>query len=134
MALPVDVEHHILADTKRLLHRRARRAVAMPAEHAGPFQQFAGRDHAVESRLIAEAIMHAVDFAGTRQARGDADRKPQVGLARQQCIGNRRLAGTRRGGQHQADPAPCDRKSLMAFERWQCPASHLGIFAIAIIR
>ena len=75
----------------------------MPAEHAGPFEQFAGSDHTVKSRLIAEAIMHAFDFTGTRQARGDADRKPQVGLARQQCIGDRRLAGARGGGQHQAD-------------------------------
>ena len=108
MALPVDVEHHVLAGTQRLLHRRARRAVAMPAEHAGPFQQFARRDHAVELRLVAEVIVHAVGFAGTRRARRDADRTPQIRLARQQCIGDRGLAGTGRCGQHQTHAASCD--------------------------
>ena len=106
MALPVDVEHHVLAVAQRLLDRCARRAVAVPAQHACPFQQFARRDHAVEFRLVAEVIVHAVRFAGTQRARGDADRAPQIRLARQQRIGDRGLAGTGRCRQHQAHAAP----------------------------
>ena len=64
MALPVDVEHHVLAVAQRLLDRCARRAVAVPAQHARPFQQFARRNHAVEFCLVAEVIVHAVGFAG----------------------------------------------------------------------
>jgi hypothetical protein len=36
--LPVDVEHHVLADAQGLLHGLARRAVEV-AVHLGPFQE-----------------------------------------------------------------------------------------------
>ena len=61
-ALPIDVEQHVAARREHALDWRPRRAVAV-AEHLGPFEKLALRDHRVETRAIDELIIGALDLA-----------------------------------------------------------------------
>ena len=60
-ALPVDVEQHVAPFGEHLLHRLARRAIAV-AVHLGRFEQFARRLHPLEFAPVDEVIVDAVDF------------------------------------------------------------------------
>ena len=108
VALPVDVEHHVEACRQRGLHRCARRAVGVAAEHLRPFQQSVRCHQAGERCLGAKMIVHAVGFAGPRRACRDADRQAQCGIAVDQRIRDGGLARAGWGGQHQAKAASRD--------------------------
>ena len=66
-ALPIDVEQDIAAGPQCLLHRLARRAVAM-AEDFRPFQKLAGFHHGLEAGQVDEMIVAAVDLAADAAA------------------------------------------------------------------
>jgi hypothetical protein len=102
VALPVDVEQHVLAARQRRFHRPARRAIGA-AEDARIFQEFVVLNHRVETFLVDEMIMHAVSLTRPRGAGGGADGEGQPVVARQQRARNRGLAGARGGGQHQTN-------------------------------
>ena len=90
-ALPVDVEQHVLAGRERGHHRRLRRGVEV-AVHLGPFEQLAGRLHALERGRVDERVVAAVDLAAPRLARGhaiptcaDPDRPPAAAATAWSC-------------------------------------------------
>jgi len=82
--LPIDVEDDVDAVVERLLYWRTWRSVPMPPVNSGPLEQFAARRHPVELLLIAEAVVHPVDFSRSRRTGRHAHRPPQLRITRQQ--------------------------------------------------
>src|SRR3546814_8482329 len=69
-ALPVDVEQEILPFLEPSPNPPLGRAVTVP-ENVSPFVEIVFRDHAVEFSVVDEMIVHAVNLARARRARGD---------------------------------------------------------------
>ena len=113
-ALPVDIEQHVMPGGQRILHRLARRAVAV-VEHGRPFEQFAARRHGFKARLVDEAIVAALDFPRPDRTRRHRHRHPHVRHSLHQHPRHRGLAGARWRRQHEHQPAPLDAvKSMTA--------------------
>ena len=102
-ALPVDVEHHVLAARQGLLDRLARRAVEI-AVHLGPFEQIAALAHLVELVGRDEPVVHAVDLRGALRPRRHRDRQVDARVLAHEVLGQRRLAGARGRRQDQQQP------------------------------
>src|ERR1700761_3740828 len=96
-ALPVDLQHDVLAVGQQRLDALARRAVPV-AVHMRVLEALAGRDHLLEALDGGEVVFAAVALLLARRARGVRHRDGQVRLVLEQRLDEGRFAGTAGGG------------------------------------
>ena len=91
-ALPVDLEHDVLARADALPDRRLRRSVAL-AVYLGPFEELAALDHGGESGVVDEVVFAPRLLLAARRARRVRDRDDEVRIELEQRLHEARLAG-----------------------------------------
>ena len=79
-ALPVDLEHQVVAAVERCSIQRLRGAVAV-AVHLGALEELARSSIATNVARVDEVVLAAVDLARARRARGVGDRQLESRVA-----------------------------------------------------
>ena len=89
--LDIDVEEVVAPGFERGFDRLARRAVKV-AMHLRPFEELAALAQRLETALVDEVVMHAVDLARPAWPRRDGDRKRELVIRLQQEAAQRRFS------------------------------------------
>ena len=110
--LPVDLQQHVFAGVQQRLDLRSRSAVEI-VEYLRVFQELMRLDHALKLGLVDKEVIAAVLLGGALTSCGVGDRKAQRRLALHQRPHQRRLARTRRCGNHEQLTSACLHPDLL---------------------